>query len=113
MPLAMLGDTSGGIRLEEVDEDVKELVHAVLKACLSPDGYRKALGCMLTNHFLGELVNGLKVLNKDSYNFRWVPYDCAKGSSELMFKGCSCPLKPAGLHSQSHGAGPFSVTTSA
>lgn len=28
------------------------------------------LGCTLTNHFLGELVNGLAVLNKHSYNFR-------------------------------------------
>jgi hypothetical protein len=45
-------------------------VHDVLRACLSPKGYEKALGCTLTNHFLGELVNGLKVLNKHSYNFR-------------------------------------------
>ncbi|TNY21995.1 hypothetical protein DMC30DRAFT_175761 [Rhodotorula diobovata] len=60
----------GGIRLDETTEEVQELVHGVLKASLSPAGYEKALGCTLTNHFLGELVNGLTVLNKHSYNFR-------------------------------------------
>jgi hypothetical protein len=45
-------------------------VHNIVKASLSPEGYTKALGCTLTNHFLGELVNGLNVLNKHSYNFR-------------------------------------------
>ncbi|GAA6046603.1 hypothetical protein JCM3770_006233 [Rhodotorula araucariae] len=60
----------GGIRLDETTEEVQTLVHDVLKACLSPDGYQKALGCTLTNHFLGELVNGLNVLNAHSYNFR-------------------------------------------
>lgn len=61
---------AGGIRLDETTEEVQELVHGVLKASLSPAGYEKALGCTLTNHFLGELVNGLTVLNKHSYNFR-------------------------------------------
>jgi hypothetical protein len=46
------------------------LIHDVLKASLSEAGYKKALGCTLTNHFLGELIDGLNVLNKHSYNFR-------------------------------------------
>ncbi|WVQ61879.1 uncharacterized protein L199_000012 [Kwoniella botswanensis] len=60
----------GGIRLDETTQEVQDLVHNVLEASLSADGYHKALGCTLTNHFLGELVNGLSVLNKHSYNFR-------------------------------------------
>ncbi|KAL7420653.1 hypothetical protein Q5752_004604 [Cryptotrichosporon argae] len=60
----------GGIRLDQATAEVQDLIHSVLKASLSEDGYTKALGCTLTNHFLGELVNGLSVLNKHSYNFR-------------------------------------------
>lgn len=60
----------GGIRMDEVTEDTQNLVLDVLKASLSPEGYIKAVGCTLTNHFLGELVNGLSVLNRHSYNFR-------------------------------------------
>lgn len=60
----------GGIRLEETTEEIRHAIHAVLQASLSPEGYAKSLGCMLTNHFLGELINGLSVLNRDSYNFR-------------------------------------------
>ncbi|WVW83543.1 hypothetical protein I302_105564 [Kwoniella bestiolae CBS 10118] len=60
----------GGIRMDETSQEIQDLVHGVLKASLSADGYHKALGCTLTNHFLGELVNGPLVLNKHSYNFR-------------------------------------------
>ena len=60
----------GGIRLDESTERVQELVHGVLEASLSPEGYKKARGCTLTNHFLGELVSGLGVLNQHSYNLR-------------------------------------------
>lgn len=56
--------------MDETTPEIQDLVHGVLKASLSEDGYIKAVGCTLTNHFLGELVNGLGVLNKDSYNFR-------------------------------------------
>jgi len=41
-----------------------------LKASASEKGYAKILGCCLTNGFLGQLVNGKKVLNEHSYNFR-------------------------------------------
>jgi len=33
-------------------------------------GHEKVLGCCLTNSFLGDLINGKKVLNEHSYNFR-------------------------------------------
>lgn len=71
--LSLLADPftlTGGIRLDETTEEVQELVHDVLKASFSEKGYEKVLGCTLTNHFLGELVNGPAVLNKHSYNFR-------------------------------------------
>lgn len=61
---------AGGIRLDETTPQIQDLVHGVLRASLSAEGYDKANGCMLTNHFLGELVNGTKVLNRHSYNFR-------------------------------------------
>lgn len=66
----LLSLSKGGIRLDETRQLVRAHIHLVLKATLSPAGYDKAVGCMLTNHFLGELVGGLGVLNKDSYNFR-------------------------------------------
>jgi hypothetical protein len=53
-----------------VSTKTQDLVHAVLKASLSSAGYAKAAGCTYTNAFLGELVNGRKVLNEHSYNFR-------------------------------------------
>lgn len=40
-----------------------------MEATLSPEGYAKALGAMRVNHFLGELCNMTKVMNKYSYNF--------------------------------------------
>jgi hypothetical protein len=60
----------GGLRLDECTEEVQTAVHAVLQASLSPQGYEKVMGCCLTNGFLGHLVNGRKVLNEHSYNFR-------------------------------------------
>jgi hypothetical protein len=58
-----------GIRLEEVSEDVVTAVHTLMEATLSPSGYAKARGCMKINQFLGELVDGKRVLNEKSYNF--------------------------------------------
>lgn len=60
----------GGLRLDECPERVRDAVHDVLKASFSQTGYAKVLGCCLTNGFLGHLVNGRKVLNEHSYNFR-------------------------------------------
>lgn len=58
-----------GLRLEEVSDEIVEAIHGVMKASLSPSGYVKARGCLKTNQFLGEVVNGSKVLNEKSYNF--------------------------------------------
>lgn len=60
----------GGIRLDETRSEVQDAIHAILAASLSKEGYAKAVGCTLTNEFLGSLVDGLKVLNRHSYNFR-------------------------------------------
>ena len=58
-----------GIRLDEVDETISKSVLNIMEATLSPEGYAKALGAMRVNHFLGELCNMSKVMNKYSYNF--------------------------------------------
>ncbi|EIW85851.1 hypothetical protein CONPUDRAFT_150625 [Coniophora puteana RWD-64-598 SS2] len=53
-----------------VNPVVQTAAHALLRASLSKEGYDKALGCTLTNGFLGDLVDGPRVLNKHSYNIR-------------------------------------------
>ncbi|KAH7139950.1 hypothetical protein B0J13DRAFT_558703 [Dactylonectria estremocensis] len=58
-----------GVRLEEVSEELIVALHHLMQASLSPAGYQRASGCMNTNQFLGEVVNGKGVLNKNSYNF--------------------------------------------
>lgn len=58
-----------GVRLEEVSKELVTAVHTLMRASLSQAGYEKAAGCMNTNQFLGEVVNGKGVLNRDSYNF--------------------------------------------
>ncbi|GAD97986.1 hypothetical protein MYCGRDRAFT_37101 [Paecilomyces variotii No. 5] len=58
-----------GLRLEEQDESIARAILAVLEASLSPEGYQKALGAMRINHFLGELCEVPKIMNKYSYNF--------------------------------------------
>ncbi|CAL3969538.1 hypothetical protein PZA11_005943 [Diplocarpon coronariae] len=60
----------GGLRLDECSPQIQTAVHSILKASTSAQGYEKILGCCLTNDFLGHLVNGQKVLNQHSYNFR-------------------------------------------
>ena len=58
-----------GVRLEQASESFVTAVHDLMRASLSPEGYAKASGCMKVNDFLGEVVNGRKVLNERSYNF--------------------------------------------
>jgi len=58
-----------GLRLEEVDQDVALSILDVLKATFSPQGYEKAISAMRINHFLGELCQVPKIMNKYSYNF--------------------------------------------
>jgi hypothetical protein len=73
----------GGLRLDECNEKIQQLSLELLKSSLSTKGYEKVVGCTLTNHFLGELVNGPKVLNRYSYNLRlFLPQD-GKPSQKL------------------------------
>jgi Protein of unknown function (DUF3500) len=58
-----------GLRLEDVGEDVALSILGVMKATFSTQGYDKAIAAMRINHFLGELCNLPKVMNKYSYNF--------------------------------------------
>lgn len=58
-----------GLRLEEVSEDTAQSILAVLKATFSAEGYNKAIAAMEINHFLGELCEIPKIMNRYSYNF--------------------------------------------
>jgi hypothetical protein len=60
----------GGLRLDECSGELQDAVHGLLRASTSDKGYAKIRGCCLTNDFLGHLVNGEKILNQHSYNFR-------------------------------------------
>ncbi|WP_030326189.1 DUF3500 domain-containing protein [Streptomyces sp. NRRL B-3229] len=57
-----------GVRLEETGEDVRTRVLELIKACLSPAGYRKVRDVMTVNGFLGDLVGLPRLLNEHSYN---------------------------------------------
>jgi hypothetical protein len=70
MTSRILLTSEGGLRLDECSPEIQTAIHSILKASSSTQGYEKILGCCLTNDFLGELVNGKKVLNVHSYNFR-------------------------------------------
>lgn len=58
-----------GLRLEELDNNLREAILGVLESSMSASGYSKVRNLMRINHFLGELVNGNGVLNEFSYNF--------------------------------------------
>lgn len=58
-----------GLRLEEIPEELATSILSVLKATFSPEGYEKAIAAMEINHFLGELCEIPKIMNKYSYNF--------------------------------------------
>jgi hypothetical protein len=58
-----------GLRLDEQTPEIRNSILAILKATLSPEGYQKAISAMRINGFLGELVQGTKVMNEYSYNF--------------------------------------------
>ncbi|KAH6961758.1 hypothetical protein BKA56DRAFT_499664 [Ilyonectria sp. MPI-CAGE-AT-0026] len=65
-----------GLRLEEMSDQFVDAVHRVLQASLSPSGYVKVRDCLSVNHFLGEVVNGPRVLNSRSYNFTLFDRPC-------------------------------------
>ncbi|KAG9852557.1 hypothetical protein KCU98_g3447, partial [Aureobasidium melanogenum] len=58
-----------GLRLDEQSDKIRDSILAILEATLSPEGYQKAISAMRINGFLGELVQGTKVMNEFSYNF--------------------------------------------
>lgn len=58
-----------GLRLEDLPEDLATSILGVLEASFSPEGYQKALAAMRINHFLGEVCEVPKIMNKHSYNF--------------------------------------------
>lgn len=58
-----------GLRLDEIPEELALTILSVLETSFSPEGYAKALAAMRINHFLGELCDVQKVMNKYSYNF--------------------------------------------
>lgn len=58
-----------GIRLDEITSDLRNKTLKVLELTLSPEGYKKAIGAMRVNHFLGELVESASIMNEYSYNF--------------------------------------------
>lgn len=58
-----------GLRLDEMSSATRSAALDLLKASLSPEGYAKLAAAMDTNHFLGELTQLKKVMNRHSYHF--------------------------------------------
>ena len=58
-----------GLRLDEVEPNIRNSVMMVIKASLSADGYEKTRNVMRLNRFLGELVGGPDVMGEWSYTF--------------------------------------------
>jgi Protein of unknown function (DUF3500) len=58
-----------GLRLEEVDDGLREAAMDVLRASLSAQGFEMSRDVMRLNRFLGDLVGGSHVLGEWSYIF--------------------------------------------
>jgi hypothetical protein len=58
-----------GLRLDELQPNIREDILAVLRASLSVQGFERARHLMKINQFLGELVHAPHVMNEYSYNF--------------------------------------------
>ncbi|KAF5566671.1 NAD(P)-binding protein [Fusarium phyllophilum] len=58
-----------GLRLDEIDAELRDKILEVLRLTLSPEGFAKARSAMRLNGFLGDLVNAKPVCNEFSYNF--------------------------------------------
>lgn len=57
-----------GIGLEEMNEDERRAMHALMKASLSPAGYDHLVELMEVNRFSGELVGRPAYLNENCYS---------------------------------------------
>ncbi|MFI6073882.1 DUF3500 domain-containing protein [Actinoplanes sp. NPDC051343] len=60
---------SHGIRLDEVDDRVRDAVTTLMRACFSDDGYLKTEQVRIANLFLGELYDLRTIMNEWSYHF--------------------------------------------
>ncbi|GAB7359333.1 hypothetical protein MBLNU230_g5984t1 [Neophaeotheca triangularis] len=58
-----------GMRVDEMPQALRESIHDLLKASLSPEGYEKVHTAMIMNGFLGELTQLTNVMNEHSYHF--------------------------------------------
>src|SRR5262249_59742264 len=58
-----------GLRLDEVGQDLRDGVMAVLRASLSTHGYELSRDVMRLNRFLGDLVGGPAVLRGLAHSF--------------------------------------------
>jgi hypothetical protein len=58
-----------GLRLDGVDEPLREAVMAVLRASMSRHGYELSRDVMRLNRFLGDIVGGPEILGEWSYTF--------------------------------------------
>ncbi|KAK5147525.1 hypothetical protein LTR04_000818 [Oleoguttula sp. CCFEE 6159] len=58
-----------GVRLDEIDEVAARLILSVLQVSFSAEGYAKAISAMRINHFLGEICEVPRIMNRYSYNF--------------------------------------------
>lgn len=76
-----------GIRLDEVDVNVRDAALKILERTLSPEGYQKALGAMRINGFLGRLVQAPRICNEYSYNLVFFGRPSATGLWGFSFYG--------------------------
>ena len=79
-----------GLRLDEVDEPVREAVLELLRASLGQKGFTKIRHAMWTNTFLGDLTDKPPVFGEFSYNINpfWrAQYDNAVGLEPLWAPG--------------------------
>ncbi len=58
-----------GLRLDEVDQPLRDAVMAVLRASMSSRGYELSRDVMRLNRFLGDLVGGPEVMGEWSFTF--------------------------------------------
>jgi Protein of unknown function (DUF3500) len=59
---------TGGLRLEEATDEIRNAVLALMRASLSAKGYEQSINAMRLNRFLGDLVGGPAVMNEWSYS---------------------------------------------
>ena len=53
--------------MEDLNDDQRKAILDLLQSSLSPSGYRRVLGAMQTNDFLGELCDAKSIMNRYSY----------------------------------------------